>query len=202
MGTTPDLKTVAQKHALSPALALGLGAGIYFEYFCRSQPSPTRFIAGTYREMEPTLVMRLNAYQADPRKSVREALRENALRFNLDGAPTTALLGMEMLAEELPHFDEIVDGRACLGSMAETIVMNRALYRRTYAEFLNEIAPEIFHAGTLASELVGIATEWETLAGLLLKAAGGSELERASSLVRRLAFREEHFWGTMLDTVV
>lgn len=202
-GKLPDLEAVAQKYAISPALALGLGAGLYFEYFRRAQPSPTHSIAGLRKDLESQLVLRLDTYRVDPKEGVRGALRENALRFNLDRAPTTGLLGMEMLAEELPHFHERKDGHACLRSMAETIVETHALYRNSYIEFLNDLAPEILDAGAFVPTLVGIAAEWESLAEQMTKAAAGAvELERASGLMRRLAFREEHFWGTILDAGV
>ena len=86
-----DLETIAHNHSISPALALGLGAGLYFEYLRRSEPSPTHSIAGLDRDIQNKLVRRLASYRDHPKKCLRDSLRETALLFNLDRAPTTVL---------------------------------------------------------------------------------------------------------------
>lgn len=200
--STSALERLARDYAVSPAFAIGLGSGLYFEYFRRSQPSPTHYIEGLHRETETRLSGRLKLYREEPHQGLREALRENALWFNLDRAPTTALLGMEMLAEELPYFDRLEDWRMCLRCMGDAIVGTDALYRRTYVKFLVGIAPQIANAAALAVDLQDITAEWEFLAEHLSQSTNSSsELEQLSGLVRRLALREEHFWGTIVDTV-
>ncbi|HZQ08388.1 MAG TPA: DUF4872 domain-containing protein [Anaerolineae bacterium] len=199
-----ELDELAEGHALSPALALGLGAGVYFEYFRRPQPSPTHWISGIHRCLRDTLTARTIHYKQSPQAALREALRENALWFNLDRAPTTALLGMEMLAEELAHYQAIADWRECLLGMSEEILANNALYRRMYVAFLNEATQHLSPLQSLISELDEVADAWNSFAAHLQQTAQASnppELEHASRLLRRLAFREEHFWGTVLDSV-
>lgn len=195
-----DLATLASAHNVSPALALGLGAGVYFEYYRRPQPAPTRFITGLHRATASTLAQRLPHYERAPQETLRAALHENALWFNLDRQPTTALLGMEMLAEELVYFDSYPDWRISFQAMARAIFDGDALFRRKYAAFLDEISPFIV-TRTAAAELHEICDEWLQCAACLNDSASGHtpSFESASRLVRRLAFREEHFWGKVLD---
>lgn len=200
--TFPDLQALALEYSVVPALALGLGAGLYFEYFRRHRISPTHFVAALHRDLEKNLAARYALFVRDPRAACRDALRQNALWFNLDRAPTTALLGMEMLAEELPHYETIADWRSSLNNMAQTIRETDALYRFTYAEFLDEIAPQVPRAPFLAQQLREIAGEWSSFAEQLPSAVLPMQLERASRLLRRIAFREEHFWGIVLGDVV
>src|SRR5581483_4648288 len=152
-----ELDELAEGHALSPALALGLGAGVYFEYFRRPQPSPTHWISGIHRCLRDTLTARTIHYKQSPQAALREALRENALWFNLDRAPTTALLGMEMLAEELTQYEAIADWRECLHGMGEEILTTGALYRRTYVAFLNQAAQHLPVVQPLAREMDEVA---------------------------------------------
>lgn len=208
MSVTPssraDLEALAARRALSPALALGLGAGLYFEYFRRPAPAPTRFLSGLHRDLEAELVSILDAFHSDPSAAVCCALEANALRFNLDGAPTTGLLGLEMLAEELFSFDDLPDAPLSLASMAQTIHESDALFRRTYVAFLNAALATQPRLTPLASGLAPIATEWDALAAALTQCAlspAPGLLERAGHLARRLALREEHFWGQVLDAV-
>ena len=198
--TTSALNALAAAHDISPAMALGLGAGVYFEYYRRPQP-PTRFITGLNRACETTLRQRLPIYHQTPHTALRDALRENALWFNLDRQPTTALLGIEMLAEELVYYDKLADWRECFHGIAREIVDTHALYRRTYCAFLQDIAREIDTAA-VATELGEIADEWQAFAMYLKECAAPDStpsFERAGRLVRRIAFREEHFWGKVLD---
>jgi hypothetical protein len=126
-------------------------------------------------------------------------MHENALLFSLDRQPTAGLLGMEMLAEHLPDFRDVADFQACLARMAQCIGSTGALHRRLYLKFLQEIG------GTLDTrayrrELGEIAEEWDLLQWTLDQAAkDATQLERAGRVLRRLAMREEHFWGSMLN---
>lgn len=182
-------------------MALGLGAGVYFEYYRRPTPEPTRFITGLNRATEAVLVKRMEHYASAPEAAVRAALHENALWFNLDRQPTTALLGMEMLAEELIYYDTVPDWRIAFHGMARVILETGALYRRTFVSFLNEVAHFVV-GDDAVSELQEIAGEWTRFGTYLEECAGPTSVpsfEQASRMVRRLAFREEHFWGKVLD---
>ena len=196
----PDLDALAHAHQLSHAMALGLSAGLYFEYYRRPRPQPTRFITGLNRAAESFLQQRLAQYSTAPYDAVRAALRDNALWFNLDRLPTTALLGMEMLAEELVYYDTLADWRECFRAMSQQISDTRALYRRTYCDFLQEIA-NVTDTAAVVSELSEIANDWERFAAHLAACAAPDAapgFEQAGRLVRRIAFREEHFWGQIL----
>lgn len=195
-----ELVSCAQSHNLSAAMGLGLGAGVYFEYYRRPSPAPTRFITGLHRAAPTTLTQRAPQYAAAPEQTVRAALRENALWFNLDRQPTAALLGMELWAEELAFYDALPDWRVSLQAMARTILDSDALYRRIYLEFLQTCAPFV-PTSAAQTELSEIVNEWLQLANCLQDCAASAApaLETPSRLVRRLAFREEHFWGKVLD---
>lgn|GEM_PF-2852260 len=198
---TELLDRAARDHALSPALTLGLSAGVYFEYFRRPQPSPTRLITGLQRSFPESLRQNFVEYEQAPEATLRAALRANAMWFIYDRQPTTALLGIEMLAEELIYYDTVADWRVCWQAMAREIFSTRALFRRDYGAFLQEIS-KYFNTQALASEVNEIAEEWERFAAYLETSAapqGDPSFETASRLVRRIAFREEHFWGKVLD---
>jgi hypothetical protein len=201
IATAFDLAALARRYQLAPALALGLGAGLYFEYYRRAQPAPTRFITGLNRALESSLAARHAQYIHAPRDAARAALRENALWFNLDRQPATALLGLEMLAEELVYYDTQSDWRVCLRAMAGAIDDHEALYRGVYILFLQEIA-RLLDIQPLIIELQEIAAEWTQFAAYLNACAVSEnvpDFEKAGRLARRLAFREEHFWGKALD---
>lgn len=185
---------------LSVPLKFGLGAGLYFQYLHRPHESPSRRISGLNRNLASSLAPRLILYGADNRGTViREALQENALLFNLDRAPTTALMGIEMLAEHLTDFSSLPDWQSCLSEMHTEIVATDALYRRTYLQFLQEIGAHIDTAA-LCGELSEIADEWDAFAAqLLVTLRETAQLERTGRMLRRLAFREEHFWGNVLE---
>lgn len=198
---TDLLDRVARGHGLSPALTLGLGAGVYFEYYRRPQSSPTRFITGLHRSFPESLRQNFVEYEQAPEATLRAALRANAMWFIYDRQPTTALLGIEMLAEELVYYDAVADWRVCWQAMAREIFGTRALFRRDYGAFLQEIS-NLVNTQALVSELNEIAEEWEGFAAYLETSAapqGEPSFETASRLVRRIAFREEHFWGKVLD---
>ena len=111
---------------------------------------------------------------------------------------------LEMLAEELPHFDAVADWRICLDTMAETIQNTESLHRRTFVKFLNEVASHFAEAHALGEELNSIAEDWDTFSLHLRDTAKGDSppnFETLSRQIRRIAFREEHFWGTVLENV-
>lgn len=185
---------------LSVPLAFGLGAGLYFEYFTRAHETPSRFFIGFNRNCLERFNARRETFQhGAARQIVREALRENALQFNLDRAPTTALMGMEMLAEQLADFSTIPDWKICLREMRAEITGTDSCYRRTYLQFLHEVSTHLA-TQSLCAELDEIADEWDALAAQLTSALqDATQLESAARKLRRIAFREEHFWGKVLD---
>jgi hypothetical protein len=200
-----DLEELAQvcrgsELHLSKPMLFGLGAGLYFEYFARPHDSPSRRVRGFHRGVVNRAAERLvQVNTGDVRRVSRDALRENALSFNLDRLPTTGLLGMEMLAEQLPNFETVPDWRTCIGGMAHCIRSTDSLYRRLYAAFLEQVA-DLLDTRDLAPALIEIAQEWDRWGETLTKALSNpSHLEQAGSTLRRLAFREEHFWGTVLN---
>src|SRR5581483_3281863 len=197
-----DLRELARGYNLSPALALGLGAGLYFEYTRRPDATPTRHISGLNHMLPAALAERRASGLLSSAAIQRRALVENARWFNLDRAPTTGLLGMEMLAEELAYFYSLPDAALCLEGMAAQIKAQNALARRIYADFLRASSGELAEVQPLAQDLVGIAEEWDIFGEQLAAAAASvteAALERASRMLRRLALREEHFWGSVLD---
>lgn len=184
---------------LSIPLCFGLGAGLYFEYIQRPNASPSRFIIGINRNLKAALESRASAFSSDTERILRAALRENALLFNLDRAPTTALLGMEMLAEQLADFQKIPDWQICLREMRAEIAQTGSCYRRIYLMFLREIQP-FGYTIELCSELSEIADEWDGFAAQLAETLNDAfQLERASRMLRKIAFREEHFWGKVME---
>lgn len=185
---------------LSLPLRFGLGAGLYFEYFRRPHASPSHFAIGFNRNLDMQLAQRAERYKnGEARQVAREAIEENALLFNLDRAPTTALMGMEMFAEQLAEYETIPDWQSCISDFHREIAETGSCYRRVYLEFLQEVQA-ILETGRLCAELTEIANEWDALAAeLKYTLDDASRLERASRLLRRLAFREEHFWGNVLD---
>lgn len=196
------LETILEQPSanLSLAMRFGLGAGLYFEYFRRPDQTPSHFIVSLNRNLDRNLAVRIEMYaNGDPRAAVHDALQENALLFNLDRAPTTALMGMEMLAEQLADFARISNWRASIQEIGAEITTTGSCYRRIYMAFLREIQP-LFDTVGVCEELSEIADEWDKLAQQLTMALDDpTQLERASQLLRRLAFREEHFWGNVLD---
>ncbi len=197
-----DLSVLAQKYGLAVSTALGLGSGLYFEYFHSPRLLPSRSISGLHRGLAQALKGRVLIYKSDPENTLRHALRTSALWFNLDRAPTTGLMGMEMLAEELPRFGVIADYRECLAGMSQTILKTCGLYRQTFADFVRECAPYLPDAELSSSTLREISREWIEFAEQLARTTDDPVmLERAGRMLRRLAFREENFWGSVLEMV-
>ncbi len=195
----PDLAALAERYSLGIEMTLGLGAGVYFEYFRRTAPSPTRYIRGLNRHCESRLGERLKQLAQDKRQAIREALAENALAFNLDRAPTNGLMGVELLAEEFPDLDRFPDWHESIKGIRQEIVSTKGLYRGIYVEFLLACQPYLA-TGQLAAELGDITKEWHELAEQLeTAAADASQLETSGRLLRRLAYREENFWGKILE---
>lgn len=197
-----DLEELAGKNGLSVPLALGIGAGLGFEYRRNAHQSPSRIFIGLNRDFASRLRVRARAFLAgQSRAIVHKAVHENALYFSLDSSPIVGLMGMEMLAEDLPQWAELADWQSCARFAQNIITNNDALHRRSYLNFLREVEEFIPSATTLMEELDEIASEWETLGGSFGAISMNSvpQFSAAGSKLRRLASREEHFWGRLLE---
>ena len=127
---------------------------MYFEYFHRPRTLPSHQISGLNRNLATVQSARLALYKhGDQRLTLLEAMRENALLFNLDRTPTTGLMGMELLAEELPGIAVCPDSKLVVTEMRNAIEHTGALYRRTYLDFLEEIAT-LVNSAPLCNEAV------------------------------------------------
>ncbi len=139
--------------------------------------------------------------------ATRAALRDNALAMNLDHAPHLAVMGMETLAEDFESWGEASDWEWC-ARFAYQIIEKRGTgggaFRTLYAAFLREAQArdELLRGAHLAETMTEIADEWSAFAALLKRIS--EEKHRAgfadaSKAIRRLALREENFWGRVMD---
>jgi hypothetical protein len=141
--------------------------------------------------------------------AVVTALRDNALGMNLDRAPHQAIMGMELLAEDFENWGDAPDWRWCAKfgyQIIEVRGTGGGLFRKMYAQFLREAdeLDERLRAAKLAETMDSIANEWSEFARLLQRIAAEQDraaFADASRAIRRLAMREENFWGKVLDTV-
>jgi len=150
--------------------------------------------------------------------AVIAALRENALGMNLDRAPHHGITGMELLAEDFGNWGDAPDWKWC-AKFACQLIDGRGsgggFFRKMYTEFLREITNpaqsmwaealyERLRAAQLAETMESIANEWSEFARRLQHIATKQDraaFADASRAIRRLAMREENFWGKVLDTV-
>ncbi len=203
----PDLAGIAARVRgegvkLSDAMILGLGAGVYFEYMSRPSSSPTRRISGLNRALEQELELALRRFQKGPPAAIAAALRINALAMDLDRSHYTAIMGMELLAEDFENWLQAPDVKECAARAAAEIETTESLYRGCYVRFLEEASGWYPAAGRLAPALQEISSGWDALALLLRGIAredAGASFGRASSVLRRLALLEENYWGGILD---
>ena len=137
------------------------------------------------------------------------ALRDNALAMDLDRAPHQGIMGMETLAEDFENWADAPDAALCARFAYQNVEVRGTgggFFRKMYAQFLREAEPldERLRAANLAETLEQIADEWSAFGRLAQRLA--TEPDRAafgdaSRAMRRLAMREENFWGKVLDTV-
>ena len=141
--------------------------------------------------------------------AVLAALRDNALAMDLDRAPHQAIMGMELLAEDFENWADAPDWALCSKFGYQNVEVRGTgggFFRKMYAQFLREVEAmdERLCAAQLAETMEQIADEWSAFGRLLRRIA--MEQDRAmfadaSRAIRRLAMREENFWGKVLDTV-
>ena len=199
-----ELQTIARSRHLdfTDAYLFGLAAPLDFAYFANPNRVPSHWIVGTHGNI-PGNLSNLLASAVSTDELVRRALEMNAEMMAFDRSPNAAILGMESLAEEiadwgaLPYADQIAFG------IRQAILVEPfggALGRELYTEFLREATKDLALAGELSEILEPICGEWSWLADLMGESLSLRErFERASTHIRRLASREEYFWGRMLE---
>lgn len=134
--------------------------------------------------------------------AIRAALRDNARGMVLDRAPHQGIMGMETLAEDFENWGDANDWVVCALIAYQNIEVRGTgggFFRKMYAQFLREAQMVEF-----AQTLDEIANGWSTFAQLLKHIAGKKDrmgFAEASRTIRRLALREENFWGKVLDAV-
>ncbi len=141
--------------------------------------------------------------------AIYAALRANALGMNLDRAPYLGIMGMEALAEDFPNWADAPDWEICARAGYQLIEVRGtggSLFRKLYAQFLREAQAldERLRAENLAEAMEEIASEWSALANVMQSIAKDKERGRfreAGRAMRRLAMREENFWGRVLNLV-
>ncbi len=141
--------------------------------------------------------------------AVLAALRDNALAMDLDRAPHQAIMGMELLAEDFENWADAPDAVLCAKFGYQNVEVRGTgggFFRKMYAQFLREAETmdERLREANLAETMEQIAEEWSAFGRLLQHIA--AEQDRAafgdaSRAIRRLAMREENFWGKVLDTM-
>jgi Butirosin biosynthesis protein H, N-terminal/Domain of unknown function (DUF4872) len=155
------------------------------------------------------LAIKSTPRRASTMDAVTAALRDNALGMNLDRAPHRAIMGMETLAEDFENWGDAADWAVCAKFGYQNIEVRGTgggFFRRMYAQFLREVEliDECLRAARLAEAMEEIAGEWSEFARLLKRIAAEKDraaFGEASRAIRRLAMREENFWGKVLDVV-
>ncbi len=139
--------------------------------------------------------------------AIRLALRDNALGMNLDRAPYSGIMGMESLAEDFENWGAAPDWVLAARFAYQNIAVRGTgggFFRKMYAQFLRE-AEDVdtrLRDAKLADAMEEIAGEWTTLGGILQEIAEEQDPGRfqdAARAIRRLAMREESFWGRVLN---
>ncbi len=164
------------------------------------------------------LAIRPTLRRASATDAVIAALRDNALAMDLDRAPHQAIMGMELLAEDFENWADAPDWTLCSKFGYQNVEVRGTgggFFRKMYAQFLREVEDpakfawvetmnERLRAAQLAETMEQIADEWSAFGRLLQRIAAEQDraaFADASRAMRRLAMREENFWGKVLDTV-
>lgn len=199
-----DLQSIARSHRFSAtdAVLFGLAAPLDFIFFANPSQIPSRWFLGTHESIPANLTARLTPANALD-ESVREALLANAQTMAFDHAPNEAILGMEFLAEEIGGWGELSDAEPIAAGIRRTILTEPrggALGRGLYLEFLRDSEKNYAPAGELAHILEPVCGEWMRLADLMDSSYPVTDKFALASLqVRRIASREEFFWGRVLE---
>jgi hypothetical protein len=127
--------------------------------------------------------------------------------MNLDRAPHQAVMGMETLFEDFEQWGSAPDWGICARFGYQNIEVRGTgggFFRKLYAQFLRQ-AEQLdgdLRAAHLAETMEEIASEWTALGSILQRVAKEKDpalFKDASHATRRLAMREENFWGRVLN---
>lgn len=140
-------------------------------------------------------------------EAIHGALHDNALGMNLDRAPYFGIMGMESLAEDFVNWANAPDWDMCARFAYQNIEVRGtggSAFRRMYAQFLHqaEALDERLRGAGLAATMDEIADDWSGLAAVLKEIATKHDpqlFKDAGRAIRRLAMREENFWGRVLN---
>lgn len=199
-----ELRAIARSRNLevSDAYLFGLAAPLDFAYFADPHRVPSHRIVGTHGNILGSLSSLLSGSRPMD-ELVRAALEMNAERMAFDRSPNAAILGMESLAEEIADWGSLPDADQIALGIRQAILagpFGGALGRQLYSEFLREATKDLLLPGELSEILEPICGEWVLLAELMDESLLLRErFKRASTHVRRLASREEYFWGRALE---
>lgn len=142
--------------------------------------------------------------------AMRSAIIENARKMLLGDRGRGGVENILEWAGDLPFWPERAHDWVWCVRFAYQVIERRGtgggFFRRLYAGFLREVEaalPEAAQAG-LAEEMAGIAQTWTDLAFRLKTISEEQDptaLEEVASPFRKLALREQHFYGRALKAV-
>ncbi len=143
-------------------------------------------------------------------EAMRSAMIENARRMLKGDRGYGGIENMFEWADELPFWAEQTEDWVWCVRFAYQVVERRGtgggFFRRLYAQFLQEVETRIPAAAEahLANEMYGIAQNWSDL-GMALKQISEEKdpaaMETVAPAARKIALREQHFYGHALKTV-
>ncbi|NOZ06368.1 MAG: BtrH N-terminal domain-containing protein [Chloroflexi bacterium] len=143
-------------------------------------------------------------------EAMRAAIIENARRMLKGDRGYGGIENMFEWADELPFWPDQTDDWVWCVRFAYQVIERRGtgggFFRRLYAQFLQEVETQIPAAADahLADEMSDIARNWRDL-GMALKQISEEQdpaaLESVAPAARKLALREQHFYGHALKAV-
>jgi len=164
-------------------------------------PFPVRNATMTLDAREPTVSLP---------EAMRAAIVENAHQMLVGDRGRGGIESMLEWAEELPMWPAMAEDWVWCVRFAYQVIERRGtgggFFRKLYAGFLREVEAVIPAAAEahLADEMSEIAQTWSELAFLLKEVSEEQDpklLERIAPQVRKLALREQHFYGRALKAV-
>lgn len=189
----PEVHTAAASHAVDAELAFGLGEGLNLFYSRRAHERPPHLL----RVVPPTFEQRLAERLAQPEpEAIAAALAGNGYGVMVCTGDWHGLDAIEKWGEELSRWPLLEGWEQSVATTAALIAASDGLYRRSYALFLDRAMRHFDGLAAPRALLDEIADEWLDVAARLQR---GDDLERLSSRVLRMAFRESRFWGLILD---
>lgn len=183
-----EVKTVARRHGLSPAMAFGLGEGLNLYYSRHVGLAPPHRL----HVLPPTFAATVAQRCEQPRPAaIAAALAGNGYGVMRCAGDWHGLDAIEKWGEELPLWppESVV-------AATQLIEQSEGLYRRAYGAFLTEAQPHLSGLEEPRALVEEIAGRWLEIAARL---RAGYPLERLSRHVLRMAAWESRFWGMILD---